>query len=122
MAGQVLSPFAAMMPPLDGLDIYQYSRAIYRSVRELVDPFATRQTRLEYRRRVLVACEGTIEQLASDPHAFIHAGRELFCDIRWFFPLSDQARVAAAVAESVGAAISFLDAQLESDYLNEDVH
>jgi hypothetical protein len=58
----------------------------------------------------------------SDRHTFIHADRELFGDIRWFFPLSDQARVAAAVAESVGAAVSCLDAQLESDDLNEDAH
>ena len=37
--------------------MYQYSRAIYRSIKDLIDPYADRETQLEYRREVLSACE-----------------------------------------------------------------
>ena len=50
--------------------MYQYSRAIYRSIQDLIDPYADPETQLEYRREVLVACEGTMERLAADPHYF----------------------------------------------------
>ncbi len=40
--------------------MYQYSRAIYRSIKDLIDPYADRQTRLEYRRSILEECEQTM--------------------------------------------------------------
>ena len=43
--------------------MYQYSRAIYRSIKDLVDPYADSETRVEYRRAVLAACEDTVERL-----------------------------------------------------------
>ena len=45
----------------DGLlpRMYQYSRAIYRSIKDLIDPYADPETRLQYRREVLAACEDT---------------------------------------------------------------
>ena len=33
--------------------MYQYSRAIYRSIKDLVDPYVDPETRIEYRRQVL---------------------------------------------------------------------
>src|ERR671934_70952 len=36
--------------------MYQYSRAIYRSIKDLVDPYVTPQTRAQYRRQVTQAC------------------------------------------------------------------
>ena len=36
--------------------MYQYSRAIYRSVKDLIDPYVDPHTHLEYRREVLAAC------------------------------------------------------------------
>jgi len=48
--------------------MYQYSRAIYRSIKDLIDPYVDGETHLEYRREVLAACEGTMERLAADPH------------------------------------------------------
>ena len=50
--------------------MYQYSRAIYRSIKDLVDPYVDPETRIEYRRQVLDACEQTMERLATDPLYF----------------------------------------------------
>ena len=47
--------------------MYQYSRAIYRSVKDLIDPYVDRESQLEYRRAVLAACEQTMERLADRP-------------------------------------------------------
>ena len=35
--------------------MYQYSRAIYRSIKNLIDPYADGETQLEYRREALAA-------------------------------------------------------------------
>ena len=45
--------------------MYQYSRAIYRSIKDLIDPYVDPETQLVYRREVLAACEGTMERLAA---------------------------------------------------------
>ena len=37
--------------------MYQYSRAIYRSVKDMIDPYGDRSSQLESRRAVLTACE-----------------------------------------------------------------
>src|SRR4051812_49516846 len=50
--------------------MYQYSRAIYRSIRDLIDPYAAPEVRLEYRRAVLEQCEQTMERLAPPPPFF----------------------------------------------------
>ena len=47
--------------------MYQYSRAIYRSIKDLIDPYVDHETQLEYRRAVLTACEQTMDRLAKDP-------------------------------------------------------
>ena len=47
--------------------MYQYSRAIYRSIKDLIDPYADRSLQLEYRRAVLCECEQSMERLAEDP-------------------------------------------------------
>ena len=77
--------------------MYQYSRAIYRSIKDLIDPYVDDETHLEYRREVLAACEGTMERLAADPHYFAKPDRALFQDIRRYFPITVQAQVAWAV-------------------------
>ena len=79
--------------------MYQYSRAIYRSIKDLVDPYVTPETRAQYRREVLDACEQTMERLAADPHYFAKPDRALFQDIRRYFPITCQAQVAWAVRE-----------------------
>ena len=89
--------------------MYQYSRAIYRSIKDLVDPYADAQTRLDYRREVLAACEGTMERLAADPHYFAKPDKALFQDIRRYFPITVQAQVAWSVSHGIGAAVDFID-------------
>ena len=94
--------------------MYQYSRAIYRSVKDLIDPYVDPITQLEYRREVLAACEGTMERLAADPHYFAKPDRTLFADIRRYFPITAQAQVAYSVNQGVGAAVEFIEEQIES--------
>jgi len=101
--------------------MYQYSRAIYRSVKDLIDPYVDRPTRLEYRRAVLCECEETMSRLAQDPHYFSRPDRALFQDIRRYFPITAQAHVAWAVREGVNAAVAFIEAQLEAGLLDGGV-
>src|SRR5690349_25151616 len=89
--------------------MYQYSRAIYRSIKDLIDPYVDDSTQLEYRRDVLAACEGTMERLAADPHYFAKPDRALFQDIRRYFPITVQAQVAWAVTQGVEAAGRFVE-------------
>ncbi len=94
--------------------MYQFSRAIYRAVKDMVDPYAPRRTQLVSRRGVLEACEQTMERLASDPMYFAKPDRALFQDIRRYFPITAQARVAWVVQEGVKAAVEFIEEQIES--------
>jgi hypothetical protein len=98
--------------------MYQYSRAIYRSIKDLIDPYVDQPTRLEYRRAVLCECEETMTRLAQDPHYFARPDRTLFHDIRRYFPITAQAKVAWAVREGVSAAVAFIEAQLEAGLLD----
>jgi hypothetical protein len=101
--------------------MYQYSRAIYRSIKDLIDPYADARTRLEYRRAVLNECEETMSRLASDPQYFARPDRALFQDIRRYFPITTQAQVAWTVREGVGAAVNFIEAQIEAGLLDGGV-
>ncbi len=94
--------------------MYQYSRAIYLSIKDLVDPYVTTKEQAEYRKEVLEACEHTMERLARDPQYFAKPERSLFQDIRRYFPITAQARVAWSVREGVGAAIAFIEQQIEA--------
>jgi hypothetical protein len=101
--------------------MYQYSRAIYRSIKDLIDPYAPSEVRLESRREVLAACEQTMERIAMDPLYFANPDRALFQDIRRYFPITHQAQVAWAVQEGVSAAVSFIEAQIEAGALDGGV-
>ena len=101
--------------------MYQYSRAIYRSVKNLVDPYSDSETQLESRRAVLTACELTMERLATDPLYFAKPDRALFQDIRRYFPITAQAQVAWAVREGVQAATTFIQEQIEAGALDGGV-
>src|SRR4029077_4821411 len=93
--------------------MYQYSRAIYRSVKDMIDPYSDRETQLESRRAVLEACGQTMERLASAPLYFAKPDRALFQDIRRHFPITAQAQVAWAVQEGVRAAVACSKERLE---------
>jgi hypothetical protein len=101
--------------------MYQYSRAIYRSIKDLIDPYADAETRIESRRAVLGQCEETMERLADDPHYFARPDRALFADIRRYFPITAQARVAWSVREGVSAATTFIEQQVEAGLLDGGV-
>src|SRR3954464_11547032 len=94
--------------------MYQYSRAIYRSIKDMIDPYGDRLSQLESRRAVLTACEQTMERLASDPQYFAHPDRALFQDIRRYFPITSQARVSWVVQQGVTAAVGFVEEQMEA--------
>src|SRR5215213_8146791 len=96
------------------LRMYQYSRAIYRSIKDLLDPYVPAEAQAEYRRAVLSACEETVARLAKDPRYFARPERTLFQDIRRYFPITNQAQVAWAVSEGIGAAVDFIEEQIES--------
>ena len=94
--------------------MYQYSRAIYRSIKDLIEPYADHSSQLESRREVLVACEQTMERLAKDPLYFAKPDRALFQDIRRYFPITVQAQVAWSVNHGVNAAVGFVEEQIEA--------
>jgi hypothetical protein len=94
--------------------MYQYSRAIYRSIKDLIDPYVPAEEQVEYRRAVLGACEETVARLAKDPRYFARPERTLFQDIRRYFPITHQAQVAWAVSQGIGAAVEFIEEQIES--------
>jgi len=94
--------------------MYQYSRVIYRSIKDLIDPYADPETRLAYRRAVLGACEETVERLARDPRYFSRPERALFTDIRRYFPITAQAQVSWAVTKGIDAAVGYVEGQIES--------
>ena len=101
--------------------MYQYSRAIYRSIKDLIDPYADEPSQLEYRRAVLIECEQTMERLAEDPHYFATPDRTLFSDIRRYFPITAQAQVAWSVREGISAATAFIEQQVEAGLLDGGV-
>jgi hypothetical protein len=55
-----------------------------------------------------------MERLASDPHYFAKPDKALFQDIRRYFPITVQAQVAWAVTQGVGAAVGFVEEQVEA--------
>ena len=101
--------------------MYQYSRAIYRTIKDMIDPYGDRESQLESRRAVLMACEQTMERLAKDPLYFAKPDRALFQDIRRYFPITCQAEVAWAVTEGIGAATQFIQDQIEAGALDGGV-
>jgi hypothetical protein len=101
--------------------MYQYSRAIYRSIKDMIDPYADARAQLDSRRSVLIACEQTMERLAKDPLYFAKPDRALFQDIRRYFPITAQAEVAWAVQKGIDAALEFIEEQIEAGALDGGV-
>jgi hypothetical protein len=101
--------------------MYQYSRAIYRSIKDLIDPYVDADTQVEYRRAVLAACEDTVERLAKDPRYFAKPERTLFADIRRYFPITHQAKVDWAVTHGIRAAVDYIEEQIDAGALDGGV-
>ncbi len=87
--------------------MYQFSRAIYRELAPHVLPPASGPAgaNLEH---VLRACEAVVERMAIDHRHFAHPGRTLFCDIRNYFPMSEQGHVHQVVNRYIGYAEQYL--------------
>lgn len=88
--------------------MYQFSRAIYREIapRVMAPPPGTPAS--SNHTAVLRACEEVITRLATDRHYFARPARTLFCDIRSYFPMSEQPYVHHVVTRYVGYAQQFL--------------
>ena len=97
--------------------MYQFSRAIYRQVAELiVEPGDQRPGDLTNHERVLRACEAAVERLAYDRHYFARPARTLFCDIRVYFPMAAQERVYTVIKRYLHWADEFLARQPKNGY------
>jgi hypothetical protein len=92
--------------------MYQFSRAIYRELSPYIDGSLARGGHAE----VLRACEANIERLVTDRHYFARPARTLFCDIRRYFPMTEQQRVWRIVATYVAAAQDWLTKQPQHGY------
>lgn len=92
--------------------MYRFSRAIYLETRELIAG-EDQATTNEARRAVLTACESTMERLAKDSRYFADPAKSLFSDIRYYYPIREQARVHHVVSSYVAAALQFLEKEQE---------
>ncbi len=93
--------------------MYRFSRAIYVDIKELVDPHPDTISVPEAKRRVLNACEGTIERLARDPHYFAKPSQSLFQEIRHLFSISNQARVYRSIDRHISRAVAHILEEIE---------
>lgn len=75
--------------------MYELSRALYRELRPLlaVDPRCP--GRVE--RLLLESCEQTLEGIAGGLHYFPSPAAHLFADVRFLFPVREQARARAII-------------------------
>jgi hypothetical protein len=93
--------------------MYRFSRQIFMQVKDAVDPHPDTINAGEARRRVLAACEDTIERMARDPRYFPKPARSLFQSIRFYFPITEQARVYYTIEKTLKIAHQFIQAEIE---------
>jgi hypothetical protein len=88
--------------------MYRFSRAIYRELADeiLEDPHS--DCPCANHERVLRACEGAVERLATDRHYFARPARTLFRDVRAYFPMTSQLRVLRVIERYLELADAFL--------------
>src|SRR3712207_4761839 len=93
--------------------MYRLSRQIFVEIKDAVDPHPDTISAAEARRRVLRACEATIERLARDPRYFPKPARSLFQEIRYYFPITEQARVFYTIERTLAVAGEFIQNEIE---------
>src|SRR4051812_23228637 len=100
--------------------MYRFSRALFLELKDLVDPHPDTISVEDARRKVLEACEDTVERLAREPRYFARPARSLFEEIRHLFPITQQAHVFYACDQMVVLARGFIQRELErhSDVLS----
>jgi hypothetical protein len=89
--------------------MYQFSRAIYRELAPHILAPPPGASASSNHAAVLRACEAVVKRMATDRHYFARPGRTLFCDIRSYFPMSDQEHVHHVVCRYIEYAERFLD-------------
>ena len=93
--------------------MYRFSRQIFMEIKDAVDPSPDTISVPEARRRILAACEATIERLARDARYFPKPARSLFQEIRYYFPITEQARVYYTIERYIGLAQEFIREEIE---------
>jgi len=87
--------------------VYQFSRALYRDLSGLTHPSLP----TEDARRLLSACEATIERVATDRRYFARPVRSLFLEVRRFFPMGNQAAAFRLIAAWLERAEEWIEQQ-----------
>ena len=88
--------------------MYQFSRSIYRELADDIvedSPFGPCANRQAF----LTACETCFDRLANDRHYFARPVRTLFNDVRFYFPMREQARVYRVIAKHMEIATVYVD-------------
>ena len=94
--------------------MYQYSRAIYRSIKDLIDPYVDRVDPARVPPRGAGRLRRDDGAARRRPALLRQARPRSFQDIRRYFPITVQAQVAWTVNQGVGAAVEFIEEQIES--------
>ena len=89
--------------------MYQFSRSIYRDLVPRIDASGGAERTFAARRKVLEACEATIERLVSDRRYFARPAKTLFSEVREHFALAEQVRVYMVIERHVDLIEEFLD-------------
>jgi hypothetical protein len=89
--------------------MYQFSRSIYRDLVPRIDASGGSERTFAARRKVLEACEATIERLVSDRRYFARPAKTLFSEVREHFALAEQVRVYMVIERHVDLIEEFLD-------------
>ena len=102
--------------------MYQYSRAIYRSIKDMIDPYGDRESQLESRRAVLRPASRRWSGSRRIPLYFAKPDRALFQDIRRYFPITVPGRGRLGGArQGCSAATQFIEEQIEAGALDGGV-
>jgi hypothetical protein len=89
--------------------MYQFSRSIYRDLVPRIDASGGAERTFAARRKVLEACEATIERLVSDRRYFARPAKTLFNEVREHYALAEQVRVYMVIERHVDRIEEFLD-------------
>ena len=89
--------------------MYQFSRCIYRDLAPRIDTSGGVERTFASRRKLLEACEATIQRLVSDRRYFARPAKTLFREVREHFALAEQVRVYMVIERYIGMVEEFLD-------------
>lgn len=87
--------------------MYQFSRGLYRELSALAGPALDPVEA----RRMLDACESTVERLATDRQYFARPARSLFLAVRHNLPMRSQRAAYELITEYLRHAVAWIEAQ-----------